>query len=397
MSARVSLKDLNLEGKKVLVRVDFNVPLNKEGEITDDTRIQSALPTIKYILDKGGSAILMSHLGRPKGQRDNHLSLQPVAKRLGELLEKEVKLAPACIGEAVKKLIDGLKENEVLLLENLRFYLAEEKPEQDPSFAKNLANLGDIYVNDAFGTAHRKHASTYEIAKFFPEKKAAGFLMENEIEFLGETILNPQRPFYAILGGAKVSSKIGVIKSLIKKAERIFIGGAMSYTFLKAQGVAIGDSLCQEDFIDEVKKILQEAKKEGCILELPIDHVVAKEVSENAETKIDREIEKGYKGVDIGPETIKKYKSLLQDAKTVFWNGPLGVFEIKAFSKGTFEIAKTLAKMDATVVVGGGESVSAIKKSGLESEFAHLSTGGGASLEYIEKGRLPGIEVLYRS
>ncbi len=360
---KLSLRDLPIEGKKIIMRVDFNVPLNKDGSIGDDTRIRESLPSIKYVLEKGGKLVLMSHLGK------SGASLAPCAKRLSELLGKPVDFP------------DGT--GNIILLENLRQNPAEEDPKKDPQFAKNLAELGDFYVNDAFGTAHRKHSSTYEIAEYFHGKAAMGFLMEKEYNYLTSILENPKTPFFAIVGGSKVSSKIGVLKSLIKKADKIFIGGAMAYTFLKAQGLPIGDSLCENEQIELAKELLKSGK-----IHLPKDTVI-----EN--TNIVSTIPSGAKGMDIGPETIKEWSLELQNAKTIFWNGPLGVFETPPFDKGTSSIAHTLANLkNATTIVGGGDSAAAINALNLASKFSHISTGGGASLELIEFGHLPGIDVL---
>ena len=398
MSEKLSLRDLELQGKKVLMRVDFNVPLDKQGNITDDTRIKAALPSIHYILEHGASLILMSHLGRPKASPDTQFSLAPCAKRLSELLNLPVKMAPDCIGNDTENLARHLKPGQILLLENLRFHPGEEKPLEDPTFAKKLANLGDIYVNDAFGTAHRAHASTAEITRYFPEKAAAGFLLENEIKFLGDSLLRPTRPFYAIIGGAKISTKIGVLKSLFKKVDGILIGGGMAYTFFKAQGIDIGNSIHEDALLDQAREILKLAAESPHIkFMLPIDQVIANSLDDKAEMRtIDTQtnIPSNFQGVDIGPKTIQQYTSTLRDAKTIFWNGPLGVFEISIFAKGTNAIAHALAASTATTIIGGGESVAAIEAAGTSDKITHISTGGGATLEYIEFGTLPGIEAL---
>lgn len=396
---KLSLRDLSLSGKKVLMRVDFNVPLDKKGNITDDTRIQASLPSIQYVLDQGAALVLMSHLGRPKDKRLPELSLVPCARRLSELLGRPVKMAPDCVGEEVEKLSSGLKSGEVLLLENLRFHRGEEHPDEDPAFVKQLASLGDVYVNDAFGTAHRAHASTAKIAEFFPDRAAAGFLLEKEIAFLGQALLKAKRPFYAIIGGAKISSKIGVIKSLLKKADGIFIGGGMAYTFFKAQGISIGNSIHEDDFLEEAKEIL-EIIHQGRRIKflLPKDTLIADRMAEDARIQVvdsSRGIPEGWQGVDIGPRTIEEFSKELRKAATILWNGPLGVFEIASFSNGTVSIAKTLADLpDATTIVGGGDSIAALQQAGLADRISHVSTGGGASLEYIEFGTLPGIEAL---
>ncbi len=394
---KLSLKDLDLKDKKVLMRVDFNVPLDNKNNITDDTRIRAALPSIQYVLEQGGALILMSHLGRPKGMPEAKYSLAPCAKALASILGKPVKMAPNCVGSEVESLAQSLKPGEILLLENLRFNPAEEKPENDPKFAQKLAKLGDIYVNDAFGTAHRAHSSTVEITKYFPGKAAIGFLMEKEIEYLSKLLNDPARPFYAVIGGAKISSKIGVLKALLKVVDAIFIGGGMTYTFLKSQGVAIGKSLHEDDLINEAGEILKASKMENKKCYLPLDNVIAQEIKENAPSRIvktNEGIPDNYQGVDIGPQTIEQYVKELKKAKTVFWNGPMGVFEIKEFAKGTNAIAHTLADLKGMTVVGGGESVAAVEAAGVADKISHISTGGGASLEFIEFGTLPGIEAL---
>lgn len=396
MSAKLTVKDLDLKGKKVLVRVDFNVPL-KNGMITDDTRIKACLPTIQYLIDHKAKIILLSHLGRPKGKKNLEMSLAPCAKRLEELLKLPVKMAKDCIGDEVKKEVDALKEGEILLLENLRFYEAEEKPEKDSQFVKQLSQLADLYINDAFGTAHRKHASTYYLAKEFPQKAAAGLLLQKEIDFLGKALANPEKPFYAIIGGAKISTKIGVLQSLISVVDKIFIGGAMAYTFFKAQGLEVGKSLCEDEYLEQAKEIMNVAEKQKVSIILPIDTVITKEIKEQASSKvvsIQEGIPKEMEGVDIGPQTIKLFKQELKDAKTIFWNGPLGVFEVDEFAKGTEEVATFIANLNCTTIVGGGDSIAALNKLHLANKISHISTGGGASLEYIEHHSLPGIDVL---
>ena len=393
---KLSLKELQIKDKKILMRVDFNVPIDKQGHITDDSRIAASLPSIRYILDHGGAVILMSHLGRPKGV-DPKLSLKPCAERLSELLGQKVLMAPDCVGGEVEKLAHSLKAGQVLMLENLRFHQGEENVDKDPQFVKQLAVLGDAYVNDAFGTAHRAHASTAAIAHYYPGKAAAGFLLEKEIKFLGEALKNPKRPFYAIIGGSKISTKCGVIRALMKKADAVLIGGGMSYTYLKAQGIPIGNSIHEDDFIDEARQILASSEKGEGRLILPKDIVVADKIQEGANAKIVRSnqgIPDGYEGVDIGPETIQFFSEELKKASTVLWNGPLGVFEIPEFAKGTNAIAHVLANIHAVTIVGGGDSIAAIQACGLGEKITHLSTGGGASLEYIEFGTLPGIEAL---
>lgn len=394
--SKLSIQHLALSNNKVLVRVDFNVPLDEHQHITDDTRIKAALPTIQYLLDHGCSVVLMSHLGRPKG-RTPELSLAPCAKALSKLLHKNVLLAPDCIGPEVETLVSELKQGDVILLENLRFHPEEEKPEENPSFVKSLASLGDIYVNDAFGTAHRAHASTALIAKYFPGKAAAGFLMQKEIEFLGSVLSDPRRPFHAIIGGAKISSKLGVIQSLIQKVDALYIGGGMAFTFMKAQGLEIGNSICENDLIATAKEIIEECKIKSLPLLLPIDLCIADGFYEDVKSEIidtDKGIPQGYQGMDVGPNTLKQWAQELQKAKTVFWNGPIGVAELLPFSKGTLGLAKALSALDAITIVGGGDSVAALQSSGLTEKFDHVSTGGGASLEYIEFGKLPGVEAL---
>ena len=396
--SKLSIKDLDVQGKRVLMRVDFNVPFDKEGNISDDTRIRAALPSIKWVLENGGSVVVMSHLGRPKGEKKPEFSLKPCAKRLNELLGGCVTFAPDCVGGEVEKMAKSLQPGKVLLLENLRFYAAEEKPDTDPSFAEKLSKLGDLYVNDAFGTAHRKHSSTATITQHFPGKAAAGFLMQKEIDFLGKALLdNPKRPFYAIIGGSKVSSKMGVLQSLAAKVDGIFIGGGMVFTFFKAQGLSIGNSIHEDGLLDEAKKFLSFCKEKEIKVYLPTDLVIADAFKEDAQTKIisvSEGVPEGWQGMDVGPETLKEWKKTLKGGQTVFWNGPLGVFEMAPFALQTNDLAKLLAEMDATTVVGGGDSVAAINKLKLGNQFSHLSTGGGASLEFIEYGHLPGIDAL---
>lgn len=397
MPEKLSIQDLDLQGKKILIRVDFNVPLEK-GKITDDTRIRASLPTIQYALENGGILILMSHLGRPRGQPSSQLSLAPCAKHLSELLKKPVKMAPDCCGEEVEEMVKTLKLGDILLLENLRFHAGEENPEKEPAFVSALAKLGDVYVDDAFGCAHRSHASIVEITEFFPGRAAAGFLLQNELNYLGSTLLNPKRPFYAVLGGAKISTKFRVLESLMQKAEVLLIGGAMANTFLKSEEVDIGDSLYEKDFIPVARELLDVSIRPHCRVILPIDLVVAEAIQSKANYKIvsvSEGVPKGYKAVDIGPKTVEKYSEELSKAATVFWNGPLGVFECPPFDKGTNAIAKTIANLpSATTIVGGGDSIAAIEKIGLADQITHISTGGGASLEFIEFGTLPGIEAL---
>lgn len=394
---KLSIKDLPIQGKKILMRVDFNVPFDKQGKITDDSRIVAALPTIRYALDHGASVILMSHLGRPEGKFVKEMSLKPCAERLSELLGKKVLMADDCVGSQVEKIVQTLPTGQVLMLENLRFHKGEEHPEKELEFAENLAKLGDYYVNDAFGAAHREHASTCTIAQYFPEKAAAGLLLEKEIDFLGGALKNPKRPFCAIVGGAKISTKCGVIEALMKKADVVLIGGGMSYTFFKAQGIPIGNSIHEDSFLDKARELLAASGK-GCgQLVLPKDVVIADKVKEGAHFKVievEKGIPDGFEGVDVGPETVQLFAGELRKASTVVWNGPLGVFEIPQFAKGTNAIAHILAELHATTIVGGGDSVSAVQSSGIAEKISHLSTGGGASLEYIEFGKLPGIEAL---
>lgn len=393
---KLFIDDLQLNGKKVLVRVDFNVPLDENLQITDDMRIVSALPTIKKIISSGGKAILMSHLGRPKGERIDKFSLKPVAVRLSELLDKDITFASDCIGDEVKKLVDSLNDGEVLLLENLRFHSGETK--NDPEFAKQLAEFGDVYVNDAFGTAHRAHASTEGVTKFIG-KCAAGYLMEKEIKFLGKAVTNPERPFTAILGGAKISGKIDVIQNLFSKVNTLIIGGGMAYTFFKAMGYEIGTSILEEEKIDVASEVLKKAGESKVSILLPLDIVVADEFKNNTKFEIvDAEnIPAGKMGLDIGPRSIEFFKKVILQSKTVVWNGPMGVFEFDNFAKGTEEIAKALVEATAegaTTIIGGGDSAAAIKKAGLSDKVSHVSTGGGASLEFLEGKTLPGIVAL---
>ncbi len=387
-----TVRDINVEGKKVLVRCDFNVPQDESGNITDNRRIVSSLPTIKYLLEKGAKVILCSHLGRPKGEVKKEFSLAPVAKELSKQLNIEVKLATDIVGENAKKLVSEMKNGEVILLENVRFDAREEK--NDPEFAKQLADLAQIYVNDAFGTSHRAHASTAGVADYLPA--VSGFLIEKELDFMGNALENPARPFVAILGGKKVSDKIGVIMALLEKVDTLIIGGAMAYTFFKAQGYNVGDSICELDKLDLALEIMEKAKQKGVKFMLPIDTKIGKTPDKDTESKTVKytEIPDGWEGFDIGEETIELYKKELKTAKTIVWNGPLGLFEIDQFATGTNEIAKALAEIDAITIIGGGDSAAAIEKAGLSDKMTHISTGGGASLEFLEGKKLPGIECL---
>ena len=389
-----TLKDYDFNNKRVLVRVDFNVPL-KDGVITNDKRIVESLPTIKYIIENGGSVVLMSHLGRPKGKYNPEMSLEPVSKRLSELLDKEVKFFADenVISESVQEDILSLKSGDVALLENTRFVAGEEK--NDEAFAKELAKNFDIYVNDAFGTSHRSHASNVGVSKFLPS--AIGFLIEKEVKYIESSIENPKRPFVAILGGAKVSDKIGVIENLLQKVDKIIIVGAMAFTFLKSQDISVGKSLVENDKLDEAKKILKMADEKNVRIILPIDFVVAEEIKEDAAAAIvpAMNIPSNLEGLDIGPMSAKLIEMELKDAKTVIWNGPAGVFEIPTFANGTFAIAKTLASLDDCItIIGGGDSASAIEKAGVADKITHISTGGGASLEMLEGKVLPGIDCI---
>ncbi len=409
--AKKTVADIDVKGKRVLMRVDFNVPIDDKGNITSDNRIVMALPTIKTIIEKGGRVILMSHLGRPDGERKLEFTMKPVAKRLSELLGQPVIFADDCIGPDVRAKAMALKDGEVLLLENVRFHKAEEikdkKAKDDPAlrkekdeFARQIADLGDVYVDDAFGTAHRDNASMLTVPQLMGSKpKVVGFLVEKELKFLGDTINNPVRPFVAILGGAKVSDKLAVIENLLTKVNRILIGGAMAYTFFKAQGRKIGKSLCEDDFLEKAKELFGKAKAAGCELILPVDDVIAKECKENAENKVvTGDIPDGWMGLDIGPASRKLFAEKIADAKTIVWNGPMGVFEMKPFDEGTKAVAQAVAdatqKNGAKSVIGGGDSASAIKKMKLSDKVTHVSTGGGASLEFLEGKKFKAIEIL---
>lgn len=393
---KVTVNDINFKNQKVLVRVDFNVPLDDHQKITDDRRIKAALPTIQKILKDGGIVIACSHLGRPKGKHVPEMSLKPCAARLSELLGQEILFAEDCIGPEASNVIDNMSPGQCVLLENLRFH--KEETDNDSEFAKKLASLADVFVNDAFGTAHRAHASTEGVTHYF-NQSVAGYLIQKELDYIGGALANPKRPFAAILGGAKISGKIDVIENLIDKVDMLFIGGGMVFTFAKAMGYSIGDSLLEEDKVELAKEIIEKVKNSKVNLFFPTDAVIAKEISDNAETSvvdIDK-IPDGMKGLDIGPKTIALFKEAMQEAKTIVWNGPMGVFESKPFAKGTMAIAELLAELTtkgATTIVGGGDSAAAVSQAGLDEKLSHISTGGGASLEFMEGKVLPGIAAL---
>ncbi|MBR3002334.1 MAG: phosphoglycerate kinase [Clostridia bacterium] len=390
--SKKTVKDIDLKGKKVLVRCDFNVPMDENQNITDTTRIIAAIPTIKYLLENNCAIILCSHLGRPKGEFKPEFSLKPVAKELSKILGKEVIMAEDVIGEDAKAKAAALKSGELMLLENVRFH--REETDNDENFAKELASMAEIYVNDAFGAAHRAHSSTAGVAQFLPA--VSGFLIEKELECLGDAVNNPERPFVAILGGAKVSDKIGVIDSLLEKVDTLLIGGGMAYTFFKAQGYEVGNSICELDKLDLAKQAMEKAKAKGVKLILPVDTKIGKEFKPDTESKTVSwtEIPADWEGFDIGEETIKIFSEEIKKAKTVIWNGPLGLFEFPQFSVGTNSIARLLATIDAKTIIGGGDSASAVKNAGLADKMTHISTGGGASLEFLEGKKLPGIECL---
>ena len=392
MLNKKTIEDIEVAGKKVLVRCDFNVPLDENKNITDENRLIGALPTIKYLIDHKAKVILCSHLGRPKGEFNPKFSLAPVAKRLSELLGQEVKMADDVIGDSAKALASSLKDGEVMLLENVRFHKEEEK--NDPEFAKALASLAEVYVNDAFGTAHRAHASTAGVADYLPA--VCGYLIKKEIEIMGKALSNPERPFVAILGGAKVSDKIGVIENLLDKVDYLIIGGGMAYTFLKAKGYEIGTSICEDEKIELATNIMEKAQQKGVELLLPVETVVAKEFSADSEPVVvpSDKIPADMMGMDIGPKTIELFSEVVKMAKTVIWNGPMGVFEFPKFAVGTKAIAKALAETDAVTIIGGGDSAAAVAQLGFADKMTHISTGGGASLEYLEGIELPGIAAL---
>jgi len=390
--SKKTVKDIELKGKKVFVRCDFNVPMDENKNITDNRRIVSALPTIQYLLEQNCKVILSSHLGRPKGEFKPEYSLAPVAAELSRLLGQEVMMAKDVIGESAKALAENLQEGQVMLLENVRFH--KEETDNDPEFAKELANMAELFVNDAFGTAHRAHASTEGVSHYLPS--VSGFLIEKELKFLGEALNNPVRPFVAILGGAKVSDKIGVIDSLLEKVDTLMIGGGMAYTFYKAQGYGVGNSLCEPDKCELALSLMEKAKVKGVKLLLPVDTKLGKEFKPDTESKTVawNEIPDEWEGFDIGEQTIEMFKEELKSAKTVVWNGPLGLFEFEQFAIGTNAIAHALAELDATTIIGGGDSAAAVEKAGLAEKMSHISTGGGASLEFLEGKKLPGIECL---
>ena len=392
MLNKKTVEDISVSGKKVLVRCDFNVPLDENKNIMDENRIVGALPTIKYLLEHNAKVILCSHLGRPKGEFNMKYSLAPVAKRLSELLGKDVVMATDVVGDSAKAAVSALKEGEVVLLENVRFHAEEEK--NDPAYAKALADFAEIFVNDAFGTSHRAHASTAGVADYLPA--VSGFLIKKEIEFLGGAVSNPERPFLAILGGAKVKDKIGVINSLLDKVDSLIIGGGMAYTFLKALGNNIGDSLCDEERLDYCKDIMAKAEEKGVKILLPVDNVIADKYDNNANKKTipNDDIPDGWMGLDIGPESVKLFDSAVAEAKTIVWNGPMGVFEMSNFAEGTTSVAKAVSEADAVTIIGGGDSAAAVEILGFADKMSHISTGGGASLEFLEGLELPGIACL---
>ncbi|MBI4574565.1 MAG: phosphoglycerate kinase [candidate division NC10 bacterium] len=391
--AKVSIADLDLKGKRVLLRVDFNVPLSERQEVTDDTRIRAALPTIRHALGQGAKLLLISHLGRPKGKVVPALSLAPVAARLSQLLGQPVAVAPDCMGDAVKAAAAALRPGQALMLENCRFHAGDEK--NDEAMSRALAELCDVFVNDAFGTAHRAHASTVGVTKFVP-LSAAGFLMAKELEYLGRAVADPARPFVAVLGGAKVSDKIGVLKHLVTKVDALLVGGGMAYTFLKAQGMDVGASLLEADKLDVAREILDRARATGVTFLLPMDHVIAEKAEATAPTRTadSTAIPAGWMGLDIGPKAREAFATVIRGARTLVWNGPMGVFELPPFREGTFAVARAIAISGATSIVGGGDSVAAVTQAGVADKMSHISTGGGASLEFLEGIDLPGVAAL---
>ncbi|WP_186428802.1 phosphoglycerate kinase [Clostridium sp. BSD9I1] len=389
-----TIEDIDVKGKRVLVRCDFNVPI-KDGNITDENRLLGALPTIQYLMNNGAKVILCSHMGKPKGEVKKELSLEPVAKRLSELLNNQVKFAAddTVVGENAKRAVSEMKDGEIVLLENTRFRKEETKNEE--GFSRELASLADVFVNDAFGTAHRAHCSTVGVTEFV-QVSVCGYLIQKELKFLGDTVESPERPFVAILGGAKVSDKINVINNLLDKVDTLIIGGGMAYTFLKAQGYTIGNSLVEEDKLEYSKEMVEKAKEKGVKFMLPVDHVIAAKFDASAEpvTTENEDIKEGHMGLDIGPKTAKMYADEIKSSKTVIWNGPMGVFEFENFAKGTLEVAKAMANSNAVTVIGGGDSAAAVNQLGFGNEMTHISTGGGASLEFLEGKELPGITAL---
>ena len=394
-----TVREIPIKGKRILIRTDFNVPLGPNGEILDDRRIKSSLNTIKFLLDRGASVILMSHLGRPKGKRDPNLSLAPVAKRLGELLSKDVSLAPDCIGDVVEKMASKLNPGQILMLENLRFHSGEENPEKEPIFVEKLSTIGDVYVNDAFATAHHKHASNYYIVKKFHDV-AAGLLVEKEVTILTNLLTQAKEPFYAVIGGSKIESKIGVLEALLEKVDGLLIGGGMAFTFLKALGHEIGKSLVDDEKLDVAQKIIRRAEKKGIDLHLPLDVVCAESLTDTSETQI-FSIEDGIPpnmiGADIGPKTLESWKKALEPANTIFWNGPVGVYELKPFQNGTFKLAELISSKKVMTIIGGGDSAAAVHSLGIDQKITCISTGGGATLEFIELGTLPALEPLTKT
>jgi phosphoglycerate kinase len=395
---KLLLNQCDLAGKRVLIRVDYNVPLTADGAVADGTRIEATLPTIRYVLEQGGAVVLMSHLGRPEGRPDQRLSLAPVVQALSRLLpgvEVHGPLPP--IGAAAAPIRESVRPGQVVVLENLRFYPGEEHPEKAPEFVEELSRWGDLYVNDAFAAAHRVQASTTAITRHFPGRSAAGLLMAKEIRVLGDLLANPKKPFYAVLGGSKVSSKIGVVQALLTRVDGLWIGGAMAFAFLKAKGISIGESLCADDQVALAQKVLNQAERQQVPLHLPVDLMIADRLEEGAQVglvPIQQGVPAGYRAVDIGPETISQWTDQIAGAATLFWNGPVGIFEDTRFARGTLALARAIAALKATTVVGGGESVAAVGQAGVADQLTHVSTGGGAALELIEHGTLPGIEAL---